>query len=74
MNADGPVHLNETITRAKFEELVKFEKDIKNAQQKKEESSSNILQKQKEIESETQENAYIENNIAKIHQFHHQNM
>ena len=51
---------------SKLEELVRFENDIKNAQIKKQESSKIILEKQSEIESETQENAYIETNISKI--------
>ena len=51
---------------SKLEELAKFESDIKIAQQKKQESSKIILDKQSEIESEAQENAYIETNISKI--------
>jgi len=51
---------------SKLEELAKFESDIKIAQQKKQESSKIVLDKQSEIESEAQENAYIETNISKI--------
>ena len=51
---------------SKLEELFRFENDIKNAQIKKQESSKIILEKQSEIEAETQENAYIETNISKI--------
>ncbi len=58
------IELNSKLS--KLEELVKFENDIKTAQEKKTKSSEIISSKQQEIESETQENAYIENNIAKI--------
>ena len=51
---------------SKLEELSKYESDIKNAQIKKQESTKIVLEKQSEIESEAQENAYIETNISKI--------
>ena len=51
---------------SKLEELVRYENDIKLAQIKKDESTQNVLEKQKTIDSESQENAYIETNIAKI--------
>ena len=58
------IELNSKLS--KLEELVRFESDIKNAQNKKQESSKSILEKQSIVESETQENAYIEQNITKI--------
>ncbi len=58
------VELNQKLS--KLEELVRYENDIKTAQTKRQESANAILEKQSNVESESQENAYIENNIAKI--------
>lgn len=51
---------------SKLEELIKFEEDIKHAKEKKQEEQNIILEKQKEIEAESQNNEYYENNISKI--------
>ena len=51
---------------SKLEELVRFECEIKTAQEKKQEASKAVLAKQLEIDAEAQENAYIETNITKI--------
>lgn len=51
---------------AKFNDLVKYESDIEHAQEKKQESLELIANTQKEIENESQNNEYLENNIAKI--------
>lgn len=58
------VELNSKL--AKFEELIKFENDIKTAQTKRQESADAILEKQKAIEAESQDNAYFEQTISKI--------
>jgi len=58
------VELNSKL--AKFEELVKFENDIKTAQTKRQESADAILEKQKAVEAESQDNAYFEQTISKI--------
>lgn len=51
---------------AKLQELVKYDEDICKSKDRIKESASIILDKQKEVESESQNNEYIESNIAKI--------
>ena len=58
------IELNSKLS--KLEELFRFENDIKTAQTKRQESSDSVLEKQKLVESESQENAYLELNITKI--------
>lgn len=58
------IELNSKLS--KLQELVKFEDDIKKAEEKKQEAIETISAKQKEVEAESQNNEYLENNIAKI--------
>lgn len=58
------IELNSKLS--KLQELVKFEDDIKTAEKKKQEAASSIAEKQKDIESESQNNEYLESNITKI--------
>lgn len=50
----------------KLTELVRLEEEIKLAEKKKQESLDEIKNKQKDIESESQNSEYLESNIAKI--------
>lgn len=58
------VELNAKLS--KLSELVRFEEEIKQAEKKKSESLEIITKKQQEIENESQNNEYLENNISKI--------
>ena len=51
---------------AKLQELVKYDEDICKAKDKIQEAANIILNKQKDVEAESQNNEYIEANIAKI--------
>lgn len=51
---------------AKLSELVKYDDDIKQAKDKKETALSSVSEKQKQIQEESQNNEYLENDIAKI--------
>lgn len=51
---------------SKFNELVRFEEEVAHAKEKKQESLDAISEKQTQIESESQNNEYLEKDISKI--------
>lgn len=61
---DRIIELNSKL--GKLTELVRLDEEIKLAEKKKQEAKDAISSKQKEIESESQNNEYLENNIAKL--------
>lgn len=58
------IELNSKLS--KLQELVKFEEDIKKAEEKKQEALQAINDKKKDVEAESQNNEYIETNITKL--------
>lgn len=58
------IELNSKLS--KFSELAKYETDIAQAKEKKDECLQIIKEKQLEIEAESQNNEYLENSITKI--------
>ncbi len=61
---DRIIELNSKL--GKLTELVRLDEEIKIAEKKKQEAKDAISSKQKEVESESQNNEYLENNIAKL--------